>query len=1124
MKKKLGLHIGTESIGWALFHQSNSTKIVDIGVRVFSSFITNLGDGEKEVSTATQRTRTRNSRKLYLRKTYRKRKMLSFLAQHGLCPLSTSELAKFYKSNKKSVYSTILRQWYALNPYVLRAKGQHHKLTKHELGRVLYHMTQRRGKLMAQVTKKSSANTLLKGFPSANRLGINYTRKKMDGQKLGEYLNDLLPKKNEPYHYRPERVRNRYLDRKMFQEELDALFDTQQQFHKMITDEFRNMFLGDDFRKGLVFYQRPAQYKKLRGSLATCQFEPTKKAMWLSHPINEWYALYSWLDTIKLYNKKLDPAQRKEALQVALQFSSFMFKKVRIALEVEDPYAFNYQDDTKIQLAHTLVHLTKNNAFGKKFLSFSEEQQADLWHDLFFYTDKHKLIQRLRKKWGLSIPKAKWVASFKLKPGFGSISHKAAHTILRYLKSGRSQHTAVLLAGVQNAIGSVRWEKMSVQKQKRIESFVLDAVSKKDFNATQWIQQLTEQFELSINTAKLYMFQEKNISHVLPVNPTENQQIFRSFKPVVQKPVMVLRRLVNELVQKHGKIDQIKFTLTPELKVNSKNRKTLCIARRIREQELPKIYNAVVKNGQNPTHKNLLKYKLWQEWNKTCPYTNTKITIEDLFTEEVSIVYIQPWERFLNDSDNNKTLCMTFFKEEIASKTPYEYFSVMPSGTWEQVKTRVLQQLLSGTAKHTSYQRFRHFVQSVYAQNSITKEFDDQHNAVLKVKSLLERICPEVVASRGNTISSIRRKWGISSPNTFNNKPRHYNTREAALNAVVVGLNENTYLDELRHWNRYDPLSYRETFPTPWPRFTQDVLSFNNCIPVSVESKTNAVRIIAQPNGTQHSLSPKGKLHKDSYYGKRTSPNGDETFHIRKPITSILSAKQVSKIVDPAVRELVYDQIDLCGGFKNGKVPKKALFTSTPTGWETKVFLPNKRGDKVPVRKVRLQEKVGNAVQLSEGQNKYVNPRNNHHVLVYQSLDGVYQEDVVSFWEAVRRIRTKEPMYQLPKDGRMMIATLHMNDCFILGLSQKEILYRLEEGISLWEQVYRIQRISSKYYEFKHVYDQDIYDQTYPNYVRILNFGSKKTGWLTHMPFKINVNILGEITPFYQPLKVPEMQ
>ena len=192
-------------------------------------------------------------------------------------------------------------------------------------------------------------------------------------------------------------------------------------------------------------------------------------------------------------------------------------------------------------------------------------------------------------------------------------------------------------------------------------------------------------------------------------------------------------------------------------------------------------------------------------------------------------------------------------------------------------------------------------------------------------------------------------------------------------------------------------------------------------------------------------------------------------------------------------------------------------------GWETKIFLPNKRGDKVPVRSVRMREKVSNAVQLSKGNNIYVNPRNNHHVLIYRTIDNEIQEHVVTFWEAVQRIRKGEPIYQLPADGRMIISTLHINDCFILGLSYKEIYNRLNNGISLWEHVYRVQRISSKYYEFRHVYDLDVYDQTYPNYIRILNFGNRKTGWLTHNPFKVSISLLGDITPFYKLLKVPEM-
>jgi CRISPR-associated endonuclease Csn1 len=232
----------------------------------------------------------------------------------------------------------------------------------------------------------------------------------------------------------------------------------------------------------------------------------------------------------------------------------------------------------------------------------------------------------------------------------------------------------------------------------------------------------------------------------------------------------------------------------------------------------------------------------------------------------------------------------------------------------------------------------------------------------------------------------------------------------------------------------------------------------------------------------------------------------------------------VSKIVDHSVKELIYDHIDLYGGFENGKIPRNALTTLTDTGWETNIFLPNRNGDKVPVRKVRIRENVSNAVQLNEGINKYVNPRNNHHVLIYKTLDGQFKEHIVSFWEAVKRLRNQDPVYQLPSDGRSVVTTLHINDCFILGLSNNKIKEYLDTGVSLWDHVYRIQRISSRYYEFRHFYDLDVYDQTHPNYVRILNFGDKKTGWLTHNPFKISISLLGKITPIFNPLKVPEMQ
>lgn len=1123
MKQILGIHIGTESIGWSLVQQSTNPRIVSMGTRIFSSFVDRLGEGDREKSAATLRTQVRNARNVYFRKNNRKKKVLFFLAKHGFCPLSLNALYKWQLGESTKSQAQKMEQWFALNPYALRAKGIHEKLSSLELGRILYQLTQRRGKVMASVEDDSNAKVLYNGLPSANRLGINQTNANLDDLHLGEYLNALLPEKETSYTYQSTRVRNRYLNRTMFLEEIDALLNQQQQHHKTLNEDFILELLGENRDKGLLFFQRSASYKRSRGSLATCPFEKNKQLMWLSHPMHELYELYCWVNTIRLYGKKLTDEQREIALKIALQFSSFLFKKVRVALEVDDPYAFNYDDSTKLFLSHTLVQLTRNNAFGAKFLSFSKNEQHELWHDLHFYSDKDMLEKRLRDRWKLSAAKAKTVASIKLKPGTGKLSMKAATSILDYLKEGHPTQTAIILGGVKNAIGQQRWKNFKELKQESIEHFIQAVIIEKDIHVMDWISDFEDAFNFKLNQNKLYLLNQEN-EDSLPISPEENHKILRSLKPVAQKPIFELRKLINQLISEYGVIDQIKFVLSNEVKVNAKYRKSLYISKKYREQTLPKIHNAVLEAEQNPTHTNLFKYKLWLEWNKTCPYTNTPIALEDLFTDQVSVVYIQPWSRFFNDSDKNKALCMSSFKENILDKTPYEYFSEQPSGEWEQVKTRVLEQLLKGSAKNVSYHKFRHFVSSVYSVDSISREFNDQHHLAIKVKNYLSRVCGDVVATRGNAISSIRRKWGISNLEAFNQKPRYFNTREYAINALVTALNKPSFLEELRHWNRYEPLPYRGVFPTPWKRFTSDVLLAYKNISASIDLNNQVVRKIVQTNSSKDGLSPKGKLHKDSYYGKRTTPDGIESYHIKKPISSLTTAKQISKIVDYSIRELVYDQIDLEGGFINGKVPKDALTKPTETGWESKVFLPNKNGDPVPVRSVRVRENVGNAVQVSKGQNKYVNPRNNHHVMIYQAVDNSFQEHIVSFWEAVRRVREKETLYQLPSEGRMIISTLHINDCFILGLSQKEIFERLQEGTSLWEHVYKVQRISSKYYEFRHIYNLDVYDQTSPNYVRILNFGERKTGWKTHNPFKISIDVLGNITPFYKPLKVPEMQ
>ena len=46
---------------------------------------------------------------------------------------------------------------------------------------------------------------------------------------------------------------------------------------------------------------------------------------------------------------------------------------------------------------------------------------------------------------------------------------------------------------------------------------------------------------------------------------------------------------------------------------------------------------------------------------------------------------------------------------------------------------------------------------------------------------------------------------------------------------------------------------------------------------------------------------------------------------------------------------------------------------------------------------------------------------------------------MVTFWTVVERKRTGQSVYQLPIDGKEIVTTLHINDMFLLGLSEDEI-------------------------------------------------------------------------------------
>ena len=75
------------------------------------------------------------------------------------------------------------------------------------------------------------------------------------------------------------------------------------------------------------------------------------------------------------------------------------------------------------------------------------------------------------------------------------------------------------------------------------------------------------------------------------------------------------------MIKQHGEIDEIKVFIRSELKASRSGRKRQLMTRRKRNLTYEFHQKTVLEMGKNPTHTNVLKHRLWEEANRSCPYT-----------------------------------------------------------------------------------------------------------------------------------------------------------------------------------------------------------------------------------------------------------------------------------------------------------------------------------------------------------------------------------------------------------------------------------------------------------------------------------------------------------------------
>lgn len=191
-------------------------------------------------------------------------------------------------------------------------------------------------------------------------------------------------------------------------------------------------------------------------------------------------------------------------------------------------------------------------------------------------------------------------------------------------------------------------------------------------------------------------------------------------------------------------------------------------------------------------------------------------------------------------------------------------------------------------------------------------------------------------------------------------------------------------------------------------------------------------------------------------------------YHSRKSITEVTNMSQLNKVVDAAIRKemlrILKEELGLDTSNSSLTFPKNAFIDEDG---KTKVYLPNRNGgEPVPVKKVRLRENFSSPRCLKK-QNQFVKTENNHHMLVYKTKKGKFNESIVTFWDVVERLNRGEAIFQLPEDGEKIIFKLMANDYFIIGLKKQEIISNLSNPSLLSKYLFRVTSLSSRDYRFR---------------------------------------------------------
>ncbi|UKB81980.1 type II CRISPR RNA-guided endonuclease Cas9 [Chryseobacterium sp. MEBOG06] len=751
MRLIVGLDVGVSSVGVAIIQEENNKKeIEELAVRIVPedpNFQGKFYSGNT-ASKNLPRTTSRGIRRGYQRTKLRKSKLYTFLKELNMYP--DEDLIKLDE----------------LSLYKLRNDSLKIKLSLQEIGRVLMHLNQRRGFLSNRKSKTAEENS------SEYKLAIAELESNLKSKTIGE---QLYAEFSNAENAQNTILRKRTYLRSSYIEEFDRVWNFQTRFYPDILTGYSESksknTLYQKLKNEILFYQRPLKSQK--GLVSDCTFEKFHKAISKSSPFFEIFRIWQKVNDLEVTFENGD--KYKPTIEQKKKLVNNLFKGIKLntkfklsANEIKKILSFQGQNvylnfpELDGSRTYSVIKKALNNAGlndqeCEEYLHFNPYENDEkgglfeLWHITYSLPTDDEIINTLQKRFNLTKEQSKTFADeVSYNADYGNLSTRAIKKILPFMEQG---------LGYSDACDKVGYDHSGYKTKIEI-------------------------------TDKLQPILKNSLRN-----------------PVVEQILNQVVNIVNQIIDKYGKIDEIRVELARELRNSAKQRKRISVSNFRNRKENDKIrevlsneYHYKIVNGRD-----IQRYRLWQESDGQCLYCNREITMSDFISGQADLEHILPKSRSFTNNMNNFILAHKKCNSTKNQLTAYDFMSGKSEEVFEQYLEKVNELYNDGKGKINKAK----FDNLICKGDDIPSDFvermkkDSQYISKETVK-LLKNVCENVFTTTGQVTDFLRDKWGLKEVMQEVNFDKYKLLGLVDTKIIKDGTNKTKEIKIIKDWSKRD--------------------------------------------------------------------------------------------------------------------------------------------------------------------------------------------------------------------------------------------------------------------------------------------------------------------------------